>query len=304
MKKEKIIVTGGAGFIGSHIVDALIQDGYAVHVIDNLSTGKIENIHKKAVFHHCDIRVFDDIAPLFKNAAYVFHAAANARIQPSIIDPRSSNESNITGTLHVLVSARDAKAKKVIYSASSSAYGAQKTMPLVEDMIPNPQSPYAVQKLVGELYCKNFSDLYGLPTVSLRYFNVYGPRQLAEGAYTTVVGIFLRERIANRPMPVVRDGRSKRRDYTHVSDIVQGNLRAMKSNRVGKGEVINLGTKKNYSVVDVAQCIGGAYAFIPKRLGEATVTLAENKKARRLLGWKPLVTFEAGIEELKIIHNL
>lgn len=302
--KTKVVVTGGAGFIGSHIVDALVKTGHVVHIIDNLSTGKKENINPKAKFHHADIRDFKAIAPIFKNAAYVFHMAANARIQPSIIDPVSSNESNITGTLNVLVASRDAKVKKVIYSASSSVYGTQKIMPLREDMVPNPKSPYAIQKWVGEIYCKNFSDLYNVPTVSLRYFNVYGPRQLAEGAYATVVGIFLRERKAGKPMPIVKDGRIKRRDYTHVSDIVRGNMLAMNSKNVGKGEVINLGTGANYSVVEVAKYIGGPVMFIPKRLGEAKETLADNKKAKRLLKWKPLVLFEDGIADLKKLHNL
>ncbi|TSC68716.1 MAG: UDP-glucose 4-epimerase [Parcubacteria group bacterium Gr01-1014_70] len=273
-------------------------------MIDDLSTGKKENINPKAVFHHVSISHFEAIAPIFKNAAYVFHAAANARIQPSIIDPRSSNESNITGTLNVLVASRDAKVKKVIYSASSSAYGTQKRMPLREDMAPNPQSPYAIQKLVGEIYCKNFSDLYKLPTVSLRYFNVYGPRQLAEGAYATVIGIFFRERVAERPIPIVQDGRVKRRDYTHVLDIVEGNMRAMKSKKVGKGEILNLGTHCNYSVVEVARHIGGPFLFIPKRLGEAKETLADNSRARRLLGWKPKISFEDGIAALKKEHGL
>jgi len=304
MNKIKAIVTGGAGFIGSHITDALIQEGYEVHVIDDLSTGKKENINPKAVFHQASICDFNAIAPVFRGAGYVFHAAANARIQPSIIDPRSSNESNITGTLNVLVASRDAKVKKVIYSASSSAYGTQKRMPLHEDMTPNPQSPYAIQKLVGEMYCKNFSSLYGLSTVSLRYFNVYGPRQLADGAYATVIGIFFRERSAGRPMPIVRDGRIKRRDFTHVMDIVAGNMRAMKNKKVGNGEIVNLGTHSNYSVVEVARLIGGPVLFIPKRLGEAKETLADNSRARRLLGWKPKVAFEDGIAALKELHKL
>ena len=302
--KQKVIVTGGAGFIGSHIVDALVREGFSVHIIDDLSTGKKENINPEAVFHHVSICDFKKIAPLFKNAVYVFHTAANARIQPSIIDPRSSNESNITGTLNVLVAARDARVKKVIYSASSSAYGSQKHMPLCEDMVPNPQSPYAIQKLVGEIYCKNFTDLYGLPTVSLRYFNVYGPRQLTDGAYATVIGIFLRERLKSKSMPIVRDGRQKRRDYTHVSDIVAGNLRAMKSKKVGQGEVINLGTHSNFSVTEVAELIGGPTKYIPIRPGEAKETLADNTHARLLLGWKPHIRFQDGIHALKKQHGL
>ena len=302
--KQKAVVTGGAGFIGSHITDALIHDGYDVHIIDNLSTGRKENLNPKAKFYHKDIRDFTAIAPLFKNTAYVFHAAAEARIQPSIVDPRSSNESNITGTLNVLVAARDANVQKFVYSASSSAYGTQSNLPLREDMEPNPQSPYAVQKWVGEIYCKTFHDLYGLPTVSLRYFNVYGPRQLAEGAYATVIGVFMRQRSAGEPMTVVQDGRVKRRDYTFVSDIVAGNIQALKSKKIGKGEVINLGTGANFSVVEVAKHIGGAYVFIPKRLGESKATLADITKAKRLLDWKPRVSFEAGIAELKQLHKI
>ena len=297
--KAKVIVTGGAGFIGSHIVDALVGEGYTVHVIDNLSTGNKKNINPRAVFHKADICAFESIAPLFQGAEYVFHTAALARVQPSIQNPRQSNQINITGTLNVLLAARDAKVKKVIYSASSSAYGSQPVVPYREDMPTHPQSPYALQKLLGEMYCKLFSELYGLPTVSLRYFNVYGPRQKADGAYATVVGIFLRERMAGEPLTIVKDGRTKRRDYTHVSDIVHGNIRAMKSPKVGKGEVINLGAGRNYSVVEVARMVGGRHVFIPARLGEAKETLADYAKAKRLLGWKPLVQFTDGLAALK-----
>lgn len=297
--KTKVIVTGGAGFVGSHIVDALIAEGYNVHVIDNLATGSKKNLHPNAIFHKADIRNLKSIAPFFTGARYVFHTAALARIQPSILNPRESNEVNITGTLNVLLAARDAKVKKVMYSASSSAYGSQPMLPYREDMVPHPQNPYALQKLTGELYCRLFSELYGLPTVSLRYFNVYGPRQKTDGAYATVIGIFLRQRMAGEPLTVVKDGRIKRRDYTYVSDIVRGNMLAMKSNKVGKGEVLNLGAGKNYSVVEVARMVGGPHVFIPVRLGEAKETLADYSKARRLLGWKPLVRFKDGLEALK-----
>lgn len=297
--KTKVIVTGGAGFVGSHIVDALITDGYEVHVIDNLSTGSKKNLHPQAIFHKADIRKLKNIAPFFKEVQYVFHTAALARIQPSIQDPISSNEVNITGTLNVLLAARDANVKKVIYSASSSAYGSQSMLPYQEDMIPHPQNPYALQKLAGEMYCRLFSELYDLPTVSLRYFNVYGPRQKADGAYATVIGIFLRERMAGEPLTIVKDGKTKRRDYTHVSDIVRGNMLAMKSNKVGKGEVVNLGAGKNYSVVEMARMIGGHQVLIPMRRGEAKETLADYSKAKRLFGWKPQVRLEDGLQTLK-----
>lgn len=300
----KIVVTGGAGFIGSHIVDALIQEGHRVVVVDNLSTGRQENLNPRARFYKLDICNLKRIRPLFRGVDYVFHAAAMARIQPSIMNPIPSHNANATGTLNILVASRDAKVKKVIYSASSSAYGSQRTLPYRENMICQPQNPYAIQKFLGELYCKNFSELYGLPTVCLRYFNVYGPRQTMEGAYATVVGIFLRQRLRGEPMTVVKDGRAKRRDYTHVDDIVRGNILAMKNKNVGKGEVMNLGTGKNYSVVEVANLIGGPYTFIPKRLGEARATLADFSKARRLLGWRPTVLFEDGIQALKKEYGL
>lgn len=294
----KILVTGGAGFIGSHLVDKLIKEGEQVVVIDNLSTGKEEFINPKAEFHKSDIRNLEEIKPLFKGINLVFHLAAQPRIQPSIINPVESHGHNVVGTLNVLVAARDAKIKKFIYSASSSAYGEQEKSPLREDMIPQPKSPYSLFKLIGEYYCKLFNELYDLPTISLRYFNVYGPRQSCEGAYATVIGIFLRQAKANQPLTIVDKG-IQTRDFTHVRDVVRANILAAKSDKVGKGEVINIGTGKNYSINKIASLISDKVVFIPSRSAEVQDTLADNGLAKKLLGWLPRVGIKEGIKELK-----
>jgi nucleoside-diphosphate-sugar epimerase len=190
---KKAIVTGGAGFIGHHLVKALIEKGYEVHIIDNMSGGKEERIHPKAVFHKVDIRDAAAIEPIIAGAEYVFHTAALPRVQFSIEHPEETNDVNVIGTANVLIAAKKGGVKKVVYSASSSAYGDQPVMPLKEDMPANPKSPYGLQKYVGELYCKVWSMVYGLPTVCLRYFNVYGPGFDAEGAYALVIGKFLKQ---------------------------------------------------------------------------------------------------------------
>jgi len=294
---SKCLVTGGAGFIGSNLVDELINRGNNVVIIDNLSTGKKENINSKAEFYQVDIRDLEKIKPLFNGIDYVFHLAAFARVQPSIEDPITANDINLNGTLNVLTSARDAKVKKVVYSASSSAYGDQKEMPLREDMPTHTLSPYGLQKYVGELYCGLFNEIYGLPTVSLRYFNIYGNRQVLEGAYCLVMGIFMRQRLAGEPMTITNDG-EQRRDFTSVVDAVKANILATKSNKVGKGEVINIGTGKNYSVNELAKMIGGPTKFIGNRI-EPKETLADNSLAKKLLGWEPTVDLPEWLEEYK-----
>lgn len=301
----KFVVTGGAGFIGSHIVDGLISRGDEVHVIDNFLTGKEERLNPQAILHRVDIREFEKLPGILKGAFGVFHTAAQPRMQFSIQEPRLTNDINITGTLNVLLAARDAGVKKVVYSASSSAYGSKYPMPLHEDLPPDPIIPYAIQKRVGEQYCQMVSQFYNLATVSLRYFNVYGPRQTtdADGPYATVVGIFLGQRQKGRPMTIVPDGR-QRRDLTHVNDVVRANLLAMASAKVGRGEIINIGTGKNHSLLEVAELIGGPTVFIEPRQGEARETLAANRKAQDLLGWEPKISFEQGIAELKKLHGI
>ncbi|OGZ53272.1 MAG: hypothetical protein A3B25_00155 [Candidatus Ryanbacteria bacterium RIFCSPLOWO2_01_FULL_48_26] len=297
---SKVLVTGGAGFIGSHLVDRLVDDGHDVIVLDNLSTGKRENVNRGAKLIECDIGDYEAIKAHFDKIDVVFHTAALARIQPSIKNPLPYNQTNITGTLNVLWAAKNAGVKKVIYSASSSAYGDQEKFPLTEDMIPRPKTPYSIQKFVGELYCRLFSQLYGLPTVCLRYFNVYGPRQILVGAYAAVIGIFLWQIANGEPMTVVENGKQIRRDFTYISDVVEANILAWQRD-VGGGEIFNIGTGKNYAIHEVAEMIGGEIATIPARPGDALITLAENAKVRKILGWEPKVSLAEGIAKLKAL---
>ena len=296
-KAEKVVVVGGAGFIGSNLTDALIEKGYNVHVIDNLSGGKKENVNKRAVLHIVDIREIGSIQSIIDGASYVFHLAALPRVQYSIKYPYETNQVNVQGTLNVLIASVNAKVKRVIYSASSSAYGDQKIMPLKETFIANPKSPYGLQKYIGELYCKMWSTIYGLSTVSLRYFNVYGPHQNHEGAYALVIAKFLKQRSQGEAMTITGNGKQTR-DFTSVHDVVAANILAMKSKKVGKGEVVNIGAGDNYSILEVAKMIGGPVKHIPARL-EPKDTLADNKLAKKLIGWRPKLTLKAGIEELK-----
>lgn len=299
---SKVLVTGGAGFIGSNLTDRLMADGHEVIILDNLETGKEENLNPAAQFIKCDIADYESIAPHFAGVEAVFHCAALARIQPSIDNPLQYNESNITGTLNVLWAARNAGVKKVVYSASSSAYGRDEDVALSEDMDPQPGSPYALQKLVGEMYSQLFAKLYNLPTVILRYFNVYGPRQITEGAYAAVIGIFLQQRGQNKPMTIVGDG-TQRRDFTHVDDVVAANILAWQKEGLS-GEVINVGSSQNYTINEIAAFIGGERVNVPKRPGEYQTTLANNTKAEKLLGWRPRRQLPEAIAELKKLHGL
>lgn len=297
IKKEKVVVTGGAGFIGSHITDALVDEGYEVHIIDNLSNGKKENINPKAVFHKADICDYKKIASIFKGAKYVFHEAALPRVQFSIENPLESNDANVVGTLNVLVASKEAGVKRLVYAASSSAYGDPIKLPLIETMPANPKSPYGLQKYIGELYCRLFNQIYGLETVSLRYFNVYGPRNSSEGAYALVIAKFFKLLKEGKPLTITGDG-TQTRDFTSVHDVVRANILAMKSEKVGTGEVINIGAGRNFTVNQVAELIGGKSTHIAPRL-EPHDTLASNALAKKLLGWTPEWKLEEGIEELK-----
>jgi len=294
---KKAIVVGGAGFIGSHITDALVNEGYEVHVIDDLSAGKKENVHERATLHEMDMCEQKTIAPVFEGADVVFHLAARPRVQYSIEHPDITNTINIGGTVSVLMSAQQAGVRRLVYSASSSAYGNQTKLPLTEDMTPDPLSPYGLQKYVGELYAKLFSDVYNLETVSLRYFNVYGPRLDPEGQYALVIGKFLKQASEGKPMTIWGDG-TNTRDYTHVSDIVRGNLLAATSEKVGKGEVMNLGAGRQVSVKELTELIGGEVIHEEERV-EPKRTLADTTRAKELLGWESRVKIEDGLAELK-----
>jgi UDP-glucose 4-epimerase len=291
------LVTGGAGFIGSNLTDALIEEGHDVTIVDNLSTGKEENINTSANFINADITNFERTAPHFEGIDGVFHAAALPRVQVSIEDPRTTHEANVTSTLNVLEAARQAGVKRVVYSASSSAYGNSEILPLHEELPISPMSPYGLHKYVGEEYCKVFSLVYNLETVSLRYFNVYGPRMADEGSYLTVIKTFLMQRVEGKPSTITGDG-EQTRDFTHVNDVVRANILAMESNKVGRGEVINIGSGRSASVNQIADMIGGEKQYIPARL-EPKDTRADITKAYNLLGWTPQENLEETIENLK-----
>ena len=299
---DKVVVTGGAGFVGSHLVEALVAEGFEVHVVDNLVAGELERVHPSAQLHKVDIRDLSKLKPIFEKAKFVFHTAALPRVQPSIQDPVTTNDVNVNGTLNVLVAARDAGVKRVIYSASSSAYGNQEKLPLKEDMEARPLSPYGLQKYIGELKCRLFSQIYGLETVSLRYFNIYGPNAPTEGDYALVIGKFLEQRRRGEPLTIVPDG-NQSRDFTHVRDAARANLLAAESPKVGKGEVINIGGGKNRTVLEVAKFIGGPTIFIEPRV-EPKHTMADITKAKELLDWSPKISLEEGVGELKKIYDI
>ena len=301
-RRPLVVVVGGAGFIGSHIVDALIAHKYRVRVIDNLSHGNREYINPHAVFYKVDIRNLRAITPIMKGARYVFHCAALPRVQYSIQHPALTTAVNIGGTANVLIAAVAGGVRRVIYSASSSAYGDQKKMPLLETMEAHPKSPYGLQKYVGELLARVWYTVYGIETVSLRYFNVYGPRLNPEGAYALVIGRFLKQRSSGKSLTIAGDG-AQTRDFTHVRDVVRANLLAMKSAKVGQGEVINIGAGRNVSVNALAKLIGGPTMRIPNRL-EPRHTRADTTRAKRLLGWQPRVRLEDGIRELKVLFGI
>lgn len=294
------VVVGGAGFIGSNLTDFLIEQGHNVTVVDNLSTGKSSNINKKAktvVLDISHISNFSKLSESFSGHDGLFHLAALARVQPSIEHPHKFNQANVNGTLHVLDAAKKAGIKRVVYSASSSAYGDAKIFPTPEDHPTDPISPYGLQKLIGEQYCRVFHHCYDLETVSLRYFNVFGERQSLDGAYKLVMGTFADQRLKGKPLTITGDG-EQRRDFTYVGDVVRANLLAMNSTKVGSGEVINIGNGDNRSVNQVADLIGGPKNYIEKRL-EPQQTLADNTKAKKLLGWEPTVSIEDWIPKYK-----
>jgi len=284
------------------VTDLLIGQGFEVHVVDNFSGGKKENVHKDATLHVLDIRDTKELPKVLAGATYLFHLAALPRVQYSIEYPLETHDVNVTGTWNLFIAAKNAGVKKIIYSASSSAYGDQTELPLRESMNPLPKSPYGAQKYIGEVYVRIMAEVFKVEAVSLRYFNVYGPRFNPEGAYALVIGKFLNQRKAGQPLTITGDGKQTR-DFTHVYDVARANLLAMQSDTVGKGEVINVGAGNNQSILRIAELVGGPVEFIPARF-EPHDSLADNSKARTLLGWQPKVSIEEGIAELKKIYSL
>ena len=288
----RCIVTGGAGFIGSNLVDRLIDEGHEVIIFDNLSTGQQKNINPKAKFFLIDIAhqpYFENktMKDIMSGVDVVFHLAALARVQPSIENPIEYHNVNINGTLNMLDACRKYGVKRFVFSSSSSVYGdvREEDLPTSENSELNPMSPYALHKLVGEQYCKLYSELYGLETVSLRYFNVYGERQPIEGAYTLVMGVFAQQRLNGEKMTIRGDG-EQRRDFTYVGDVVDANIKCMEYPLELNGDVFNIGNGDNKSVNDIADLIGGERVNLEPVI-EPRVTLADNTKIKKLLDWKP-----------------
>ena len=285
---KKVAVVGGAGFIGSNLVDKLLEKNLEVTVIDNLSTGKKQNINPKATFHNLDIcGNSEDLVTALKGIDVVFHLAALARVQPSITDPVYFDKVNTNGTVNLLKSCVDAGVKKVIYSASSSCYGDATIFPTPETHPTNPLSPYGLQKYVGEQYCKMFSQVYDIDTVCLRYFNVYGERMNFEGAYKLVLAVFIDQYLQGKPLTITNTG-EQRRDFTYVGDVVNANVLAAEClyHKELNGESFNIGNGDNFSVNEIADIFGGEKSYGIKVL-EPFQTLADNSKAKDILGWNP-----------------
>ena len=296
----KTIITGGAGFIGSHLADFLIDSDREVVVIDNLSIGRLENIrhlleHRNFTFIEADITNFDKIEPIFKDADWVFHLAALADIVPSIENPTEYYKSNVNGTFNVLQACRKHKVKKIIYAGSSSCYGIPDEYPTKEIAAIRPQYPYALTKNIGEQLVMHWCQLYKLPAVSLRFFNVYGPRARTSGTYGAVFGVFLAQKLSNKPYTIVGDG-SQTRDFTFVSDVVNAIITSAESDL--SGEIINIGSNNTYSINRLVELLEGEVIYIPKRPGEPDCTWADISKATQLLNWEPKVSLEKGVEIL------
>lgn len=291
------VVTGGAGFIGSHLVDRLLRDGHHVTVIDDLSNGRQENLegakgHPELTIAIQDVSNFTAITSLINGADWVFHLAALADIVPSINDPLKYHRANVDGTVAVLEAARLGGIKKFIYAASSSCYGLPDEFPTPESAPIQPMYPYALTKNLGEQCVFHWQKVYGLPCVSLRLFNVYGPRARASGTYGAVFGVFLAQKLADKPFTVVGDG-TQTRDFTFVTDVVNAFVYAAQSDV--QGESLNVGSGNTYSVNHLTRLIGGETTYIPKRPGEPDCTFADISKIQQMCGWRPKLTFEEGV---------
>ena len=292
------LVTGGAGFIGSHLVERLLADGHRVTVIDNFSTGRALNLahvkdNARLTVHEADIVDRRRIAPSFEGVDWVFHMAALADIVPSIQQPLAYHHSNVDGTVSVLECARAAGVKRFMYTASSSCYGIPDDYPTKETAEIRPQYPYALTKFLGEQYAMHWAQVYKLPVVSLRLFNVYGPRSRTSGTYGAVFGVFLAQHLHGKPLTIVGDG-SQTRDFTFVADVADAFVTAAASD--ARGEIFNVGSTNTYSVKRLAELIGGEIVHIPKRPGEPDCTFADTAKIRRVLGWQPKTKFEDGVK--------
>ncbi len=300
----RTLVTGGCGFIGSHVVDRLLNHRYKVMVIDNLSAESNETFYYNdgAEYSEYDIakkNFCNYLLDYTNDIDWIFHLAAESRIQPTLENPALACRTNVVGTCNLLEYARKSNVKRFMYSSTSAGYGLQKLLPLTEDMPRDCLNPYAVTKLAGEDLCVMYNNLFNVPTVSFRYFNVYGERQPLKGQYAPVVGLFIQARNDKVLMSIVGDG-LQRRDFVNVKDVVSANLAAAETtNTQALGEVFNVGSGKNYSIREIALMVGGPYQYIDPRPGEARNTLANVSKIREALGWEPTIDIQDWINEAR-----
>jgi UDP-glucose 4-epimerase len=298
----KVLVTGGAGFIGSNLVDKLVDLGHYVICIDNESAESNEEFYwnKMAYNYKIDICEYDSIYSLFDGVDIVFHLASDARIQPAILDPKRSIDTNVLGTFNVLEASRRNKVSRVIMSSTSSAYGKSNGIPNVESQKEDCLTPYSVAKVFGENLCKVYFNLYGLKTISLRYFNVYGERQPLRGQYAPVIGLFLKQNKEGKALTVVGDGTQKR-DFTYIDDAVSANILAGFNDIDPEafGQVYNVGYGKSYSILDIARMISDRIEFIPPRPGESKETLSDTSKIRKAFNWNTTKSLDEWIRENK-----
>jgi len=299
MFNSRTLVTGGAGFIGSNLVDSLINQGSKVTVIDNLSTGNLQNLKKhidngSVEFIQGDLMVPETLTDLKKNFDIIFHLAALADIVPSVSNPKPYFDSNVVGTFNLLNYVR-MNPTKIIYAASSSCYGVPQNYPTPEESSIDPKYPYALTKQLGENMLMHFSTIYKIPAISLRLFNVYGKRSRTNTNYGAVMGVFLAQKISGKPLTVVGDG-SQLRDFVHVEDVVRAFIFAAKS--AISGEVFNVGSGQPQSISKLAHLIGGPIEYLPWRPGEPKITHANIDRIEKFLGWKPEIELEAGLSEL------
>jgi UDP-glucose 4-epimerase len=298
----KSIVTGGAGFIGSHLVDALVDLGHEVLVLDNFSTGRIDNLTHlgdKIQIVECDLSITGDWCSYFKNVDWVFHLAALADIVPSIQKPEAYFRANVDGTFNVLQASNAAGIKRFIYAASSSCYGIPDVYPTSEDVEIRPQYPYALTKRLGEELVMHWSQVYKLPAISTRFFNVYGTRSRTSGTYGAVFGVFLAQKIAGKPMTIVGDG-NQTRDFTYVTDVAEALIAAAKSDVAGR--IYNIGSGETISVNRLVELLGGEKVHIPKRPGEPDCTFADIKRIKNDLKWIPKIPIEEGVG--RVVENI
>ena len=294
------LITGGAGFIGSHLAELLISEGHDVIIVDNLSSGRLDNLKQILSepgfrFEKLDIRDFENLKPLFADVDWVFHLAGLADIVPSIEMPSQYYSTNVTGTFNVLESARNTRVKRFIYAASSSSYGIPDIYPTPETSPIKPEYPYSLTKYMGEALVLHWAQLYRLPAISLRLYNVYGTRSRTTGAYGAVFGVFLAQKINGRPFTVVGDG-TQTRDFTYVTDVARAFLCAAESHIYG--EAMNVGSGNHYSVNYLVELLGGEVEYIPKRPGEPDCTFGDTSKILRLVGWRPTVSLEQGVSNM------